>query len=389
MSWFLSQIGRREDYRLAQELHRRRLLGAFYTDIWSPWTRRLPVPEKLRARYAPGLAGASVGSSGLLLALRQRLMAREQTLDWTETGRRFGRDAADFFRLNGISRGDVVLGYTCGNLEQLEAARDVGALGLHVQVDPGPAWYRTRQDAQAALPSATRRFSPPCEQFMRRIFDEMRTAKKVIVHSTHSRDCLLTEGLPQDRLVVIPPAFEAGPRPPPKNFVKVGPLRVLFLGYLCVSKGFHILADASRMLGSGYEFTAVGSARMEESYLNSQASRIRCAGRLDRRGVAAAFAAADVLVFPTLSDGFGLVQLEAMAAGLPVIATPNCGAVVEHGVSGMIVQVGNAEALAASLRRLHEDRDLLATMSMAARLRSESFTAEKHLDALTALVSSS
>jgi glycosyltransferase involved in cell wall biosynthesis len=80
----------------------------------------------------------------------------------------------------------------------------------------------------------------------------------------------------------------------------------------------------------------------------------------------------DVLVFPTLFDGFGLVILEAMAQGTVVIATPNCAApeILDDGRDGFIVPVRSPEAIAQRLTQLAEDRDLLATMSEAARLKA-------------------
>jgi glycosyltransferase involved in cell wall biosynthesis len=66
---------------------------------------------------------------------------------------------------------------------------------------------------------------------------------------------------------------------------------------------------------------------------------------------------------PTISDGFAITQLEAMAHGLPVITTPNCGQVVTDGVDGFIVPVRDSQALADAIARLDGDRPLLRTMS--------------------------
>jgi glycosyltransferase involved in cell wall biosynthesis len=70
-----------------------------------------------------------------------------------------------------------------------------------------------------------------------------------------------------------------------------------------------------------------------------------------------------VFVLPTLSDGFAITQLEAMAHGLPVVTTPNCGRVVTDGVDGFIVPARDSRALADALVRLDSDRSLLREMS--------------------------
>ena len=69
-----------------------------------------------------------------------------------------------------------------------------------------------------------------------------------------------------------------------------------------------------------------------------------------------------------------MVQLEAMAAGLPVIRTPNAGNAARDGEEGLVVPAGDRDALAAAIVRLAGDRDLLRHMSSAARRRVEDFS---------------
>jgi glycosyltransferase involved in cell wall biosynthesis len=75
----------------------------------------------------------------------------------------------------------------------------------------------------------------------------------------------------------------------------------------------------------------------------------------------------DVLVFPSLFEGFGLVLTEALSQGLPVIATHHTAApdLIEHGVHGFLVPIRDAQAIATHLLELHLDRDRLAAMSAA------------------------
>jgi glycosyltransferase involved in cell wall biosynthesis len=77
----------------------------------------------------------------------------------------------------------------------------------------------------------------------------------------------------------------------------------------------------------------------------------------------------DVMAFPSLFEGFGLVVLEAMACGVPVIATPNGAApdIIHDGQDGFIVPIRDSHALAEKLELLSNDRALLAYMSDAAR----------------------
>jgi glycosyltransferase involved in cell wall biosynthesis len=98
---------------------------------------------------------------------------------------------------------------------------------------------------------------------------------------------------------------------------------------------------------------------------------------------------ADVFVLPTLCEGMALVHLEAMAAGVPVITTPNCGSVVRDGIDGFIVPVRDPDALADRIEQIVSDRALRQRMSEAARERAREYSlsryAERLLGALSAL----
>jgi glycosyltransferase involved in cell wall biosynthesis len=86
------------------------------------------------------------------------------------------------------------------------------------------------------------------------------------------------------------------------------------------------------------------------------------------------YRASDLFVLPTLSDGFALTQLEAMAYCLPVIATPNCGEVVTDGVDGLIVPTSDSSALAEVFQLLLQDPEKLQAMSEATGAKLEQFS---------------
>jgi glycosyltransferase involved in cell wall biosynthesis len=86
---------------------------------------------------------------------------------------------------------------------------------------------------------------------------------------------------------------------------------------------------------------------------------VRFLGPVDKATAEALYRESDVFLFPTLSDGFGLTQLEALGAGLPVIASRNCGAAVEHGVSGIVLPEVIPEILADEIMKLLNGPDEL------------------------------
>src|SRR5438874_49664 len=74
------------------------------------------------------------------------------------------------------------------------------------------------------------------------------------------------------------------------------------------------------------------------------------------------------------THGSAITQIEAMAHGLPVLTTANCGAVVDHGRDGLIVPAGDAQALAAAIAAFDDDRGRVAAMSEAALAKSRQFS---------------
>ena len=97
-------------------------------------------------------------------------------------------------------------------------------------------------------------------------------------------------------------------------------------------------------------------------------------GPLSRSQVQEEFRRADLFVLPTLAEGSALVHLEAMAFALPVITTPQCGAVLRHGREGSIVPARDPLALADQIQLLLEDRPRRDRYAAAARRRARQFT---------------
>jgi len=84
----------------------------------------------------------------------------------------------------------------------------------------------------------------------------------------------------------------------------------------------------------------------------------------------------DVLVLPSIVEGRALVQQEAMACGLPVIATKNAGGddLIEEGRTGFLVPIRSPETIAEKINWLVADRSRISEMGAAARVRAREFT---------------
>ncbi len=155
-----------------------------------------------------------------------------------------------------------------------------------------------------------------------------------------------------------------------------GPLRVLFVGNLIPRKGLHLLLAAMRTLPPGtVTLDMVGGAGFNRRYarrMHEMASSldgaVRFHGQLDDEALAALLRRSHLLAVPSQYEGFGIVYLEAMGFGLPVVAGTGGAAreFVEEGVNGFLVPPDGAAALAEHLLALHWDRERLAAMGRAA-----------------------
>ena len=113
-------------------------------------------------------------------------------------------------------------------------------------------------------------------------------------------------------------------------------------------------------------------------------ARVKLAGSLPSAQLRQALLGSHLLVVPSF-EGFGIVYLEAMAYGVPVIATTSGAAreVVTVGETGYLIEPGDSAKLADLLRRLHKNRAHLATMSVAARRRYDNHvTWQQSMDAI-------
>jgi glycosyltransferase involved in cell wall biosynthesis len=179
-------------------------------------------------------------------------------------------------------------------------------------------------------------------------------ADVVIANSTFTRDSYAASGLDVSKVRIVPlgapPIDEAGVE---GGNVKYGPLRVLWVGTFSIRKGAHYLLSAWRRTvpSNSAMLDVFGANELPRNLTSKLPVSIHLSSTVSKSLLAEHYRAADVLIFPTLCDGFGMVVSEAFSHGLPVITTTRAGAadLVRHGENGLIVPAGNAQALAEAL----------------------------------------
>jgi glycosyltransferase involved in cell wall biosynthesis len=214
-------------------------------------------------------------------------------------------------------------------------------------------------------------------RLLRRVL--VRTARCCIASSGAAAERFRELGAPAARCVVAPYALDLAQRPMRRHRADEGRPQILFVGQFTNRKGLMPLLDAAVDLASTHAFvlTLVGHGELESALPAAIFDRgleacVRVRGFVDQDELASVYAEHDLFVFPTLEDTFGVVLLEAMAAGLPVIASNRAGATddfVDPGETGWIVDPLCHGELAAVIERAFAAREAWPVMGAAARAR--------------------
>jgi glycosyltransferase involved in cell wall biosynthesis len=154
---------------------------------------------------------------------------------------------------------------------------------------------------------------------------------------------------------------------------------VLYVGRLAREKGIHVLMEAMRRLraqqGRDIAFALVGDGPAEAECRAMAPEGTVFTGKLGGRELSEAYAAADIFAFPSITETFGNVVLEAMASG-PAVIAPDIGATTEYATpeTSLHFRAGDADSLAAAIRRVADEpalrKQLIAASLATARERT-------------------
>ena len=203
-----------------------------------------------------------------------------------------------------------------------------------------------------------------------------RSATKVVANSGAARGILEQEGLATTSIAVIPNGVDSAASPERSPEAATRPVRsIITVANLRPEKNHETLLAAASILvrefpALQFQIVGAGPRRRELEALALARGIERHVTFLGHReDVASLLAGADVFVLPSRSEAFPNGVIEAMAAGLPVVASAVGGLLdlIEDGRTGMLVSPGTPEELAGAVRRLVQDRPFAARLGAAAR----------------------
>ena len=271
-------------------------------------------------------------------------------------------------KLESSGKQPALFAYSYAALELLRFAKTRGWLTVLGQIDGGMCDEEIVTNEHRQHKALSSHWRPAPAEYWNCWKEECALADKIIVNSAWSKRLLVGAGIDHAKLNVIPVAYEAEPRSfqrsYPEKFSVSRPLRVLFLGSFALRKGAAAVLEAMKLLeNEPIEFWVVGSTGVEIPSALRESPKVKWFGSVSRETTADYYRNADLFLFPTISDGFGMTQVEARGWRLPVIATPFCAPIIQHEVNGLVVSEVNGTLLSNAIQYLLNDPSHLEQLS--------------------------
>lgn len=330
----------------------RRLRRRAVTEIPAKFIHSFPLREWIR------LLSGALDRSGRLTDL---------VWEWAEPGfdRRVARE---------LHRGlQGVYGFEYSSLATFQAARERGLKIFYDVPAPEPRFVQALLNREVAahpvLATAYHAHTEKREE--RRIArrnSEWRSADRVIAASHFTRRTYEAAGFDGANIRVVP---YGAPPPADRDWALSGgstdqTLRLLWAGTFSIRKGAHYLLEAWKRekFGRHARLRIHGSIALPDSLVRPLPEGIEIAGPISRDQLMEVYRESDLLIFPTLCDGFGMVATEAWSRGLPVLTTAHAGAadLLQNERNGLLVESANAHALVESIIWCLEHRAELHAM---------------------------
>ncbi|MDQ3534203.1 MAG: glycosyltransferase family 4 protein [Bacteroidota bacterium] len=215
------------------------------------------------------------------------------------------------------------------------------------------------------------------KEYEARLRSEPHGADIVIGASQFTVNSLLDDGIDIRKIKYLPLGFEIDHipyLPHSKAYTKDRPLRLLYAGKITQRKGIKYLLEAVKAYSKDVELHLIGGVQGSGNALKNYKGLFVHHPPVSQHELFKLYQNFDVFVLPTLFEGFGLVILEAMAAGLPVITTANSigPELIDHGKNGYIIPIRDVRAIQTALDHvLGLSEEALLQMKVEARSSAE------------------
>lgn len=226
---------------------------------------------------------------------------------------------------------------------------------------------------------------------LKRLEEEPFMADRVVAASEFTKQTLLDAGIDESKIVKLPLGFDLGHIAyAEKKGISGRPLSLLYAGTVTQRKGISYLLEAMKQFSvKDVQLSIYGNIEGSGEAFRKHKGTVEFKGPVSQAELFSLYRNYDALVLPTIFEGFGLVVVEALAAGLPVITTANSIGpdVISNGRNGRLVPIRDVAALAGAISWLRGLSDTeYAGVSAQARASAMSYTWEKHRNQLAGVL---
>jgi len=293
----------------------------------------------------------------------------------------------DWWISHHLSASTIFYGWTHHALWSLKKAKRKGMLTVLERANAHPITYTRLLQQEYAARGITQ--GPYPTMIFKKHIRELQETDYVAVTSQFTKQSLLENGIDERRILLTPLGVDTQHFHPPEKPCDNDIFRVVYVGQICLRKGVHYLLEAWSLLQlQQAELMLVGDVvdelRDDVNRHLAHTDTIKLCPYASEPSVA--YQGASIFILPTLEDGFGLVVLEAMACGVPVIITEHTGAkdCVRPGIDGFIIPPYSIESIADTLNYCYTHRSELHTMGKHAREQAEQFPWSRYQDGVVA-----
>ena len=359
--WNVVALGARDYYQVAQALDEAGCLGYLVTDFYTPDVFRSVIKKRfnveLASKKAISLIPVLLAIKILLIALGYSERRRERIIDFvfgflasllTTLGRKnavvysyYIEGFSAFRRIFGVERGRVIV----------------------FQVHPAP-WFvkrileadalRMKQDFGLVFADEIEAIYDCAAMF--RYKSSLASADKIICASSFTAESITDEAICRSKIDIIPYGNKLVSEPRyslPKNPLVTSKIRLLSVCQLVHRKGMHHAFLAMKGMEEYFEWVVVANV-VDPSIAELAPSCVNFQTNLDDESLAALYRDSDLFVMPSLVEGFGMVYVEALHFGLPVLGTSNTGLpdLLDESAVGLLVESGSRSDLEEVFRAL-------------------------------------
>lgn len=391
MKVILSHSGKQHSYNIAHQLMKFGALKIFITSSYIKWLflqrlLRLLKEDFFSKRFLIGLGGSYVNSNwrfevkefflkklhGINLRTKLAVYERDKAFDKYVCNYIKKQDFDIFWGFQGSCLNSIVISNKLNKIticEQATIYYPFYSKIIQEEIQLNPEW----EDSMLAS------FYP--DDHLERLIVEPKIADYVFVASTFSKKSLLDEGINEAKVKVLPLGTDMSNIEVPSDRQKRKPLKVLFVGRVTQEKGIKYLLEAVKFLGDSVELTIIGKIQGSGKALQEYNGYYTYRAFIKHEDLLNTYKDYDVLVNPSLFEGFGFVILEAMASGIPVIATYNSFGpeIIKDCENGFLVPIRDTDAIINSLLKVQNmsDNDY-AFMCKLAHSAAKDFTWDKY-----------